>query len=253
MHSIGILSCNNKNTNVLRDIFGTCIRGVKQVLFPVFCIDCAHEGSVLCQYCQKKISISGVFFCPGCREPSPQGHACTPCKKTDVLDQHVALFVYGDKSPVVSQLIEIYKYQFEEEVCDIFRVWIQTFFEEHMGVYDGSISCIVPVPLHKKRFAERGFNQSAALATALSDILDVPVVSLLSRGKHTKQQARLKKEEREENVKGAFHIVPGEGVYEHVLLVDDVFTTGSTMRACARALRSAGVAKVSGWSLARGE
>jgi ComF family protein len=101
---------------------------------------------------------------------------------------------------------------------------------------------IVPVPLHPKRLRERGFNQSGVLAGELARKIKVPVSFDVIRRKHqTLPQTRLKRAERLKNVKGAFEICDVDTVRgRRVLLVDDVYTTGTTLSECARILKSKG-------------
>lgn len=110
---------------------------------------------------------------------------------------------------------------------------------------------IVPVPLHPKRLAERGFNQTALLARPLARLMGAPLVlRALVRTRDTPRQATLSRAARLQNVDGAFigsRVVRGR----RVLLVDDVCTTGATLRACIRALRAAGALEVAAFVLAR--
>jgi ComF family protein len=105
---------------------------------------------------------------------------------------------------------------------------------------------LVPVPLHPARRRERGFDQAKRLAAVLSEATGIPVRErLLIRTRHTRPQVDLKPSERRENVRGAFalrHPLPRSGV--RVLLVDDVYTTGSTLEECARTLRRGGAGEV---------
>ena len=107
------------------------------------------------------------------------------------------------------------------------------------------MDCIVPVPLHRRRMRERGYNQSLLLAERVSGRTGIPVrADLLFRVKSTLAQSSLAHEKREENVKDAFRADPGaEGL--RILLLDDVRTGGSTARACAAALLKEGAAEVS--------
>jgi ComF family protein len=109
---------------------------------------------------------------------------------------------------------------------------------------------VVPVPLHPRREYERGFNQAEDLAMHLGP----PVARLLKRTRHTQSQIDLPKHQRQQNVKGAFDIAaPGSRlpVPDIVVLVDDVSTTGSTLDACARVLKRAGVKEVRALTAAR--
>ena len=111
---------------------------------------------------------------------------------------------------------------------------------EYTDLANQSFDYIVPVPLHWRRYARRGYNQAYEMAIALSKKSGKPVLNCLQRVRSTKIQAGLSGEERIENVKEAFAVVERYALLvsgARILLVDDVLTTGSTMRACVRALR----------------
>ena len=105
---------------------------------------------------------------------------------------------------------------------------------------------IMPVPLHRTRLRERGFNQSLLLSQAISGLINIPVhQKVLKRIKYTKPQSKLNAAERQQNVKDAFRVIePGAVKGKTVIIVDDVLTTGSTIRACAESLVNAQVTKV---------
>lgn len=113
---------------------------------------------------------------------------------------------------------------------------------------------LVPVPLHSTRERERGFNQSALIATALAKAYGLQLAPLLVRVKPTRTQTRLSREQREQNVGNAFALAPAARVEPAVryILVDDVFTTGATIGECARVLRGQGAASVDAFTLGHG-
>ena len=114
----------------------------------------------------------------------------------------------------------------------------------------GDIECIVPVPLHRLKKIERSYNQSEKIADGIGNSLDKPVMrKLLVRKRYTVSQTGLSVEERKKNPEGAFSVAKGVTL-RHVLLVDDVVTTGATLAAAASALFQAGVEKVSFAALA---
>jgi ComF family protein len=122
----------------------------------------------------------------------------------------------------------------------------------------GSEPIVVPVPLHPTRFNWRGFNQAEALSRRLGQVWQVPVgTQLLQRVKVTKSQVELKGKARQENVKGAFRLNTRLAQKPQVLkgkaflLVDDVWTTGSTMRECGKVLKQAGADQIWGLTLAQ--
>lgn len=118
-------------------------------------------------------------------------------------------------------------------------------------IWDNSV--LMPVPLEKRKLKSRGYNQAEELANALSQILKVPVLSRnLIKIKKTAPQIKLTAIQREENLQDAFSIKsPSEFAGKKVFLVDDVYTTGSTMEACATALKEAGAKQVWGIAIAR--
>ena len=122
---------------------------------------------------------------------------------------------------------------------------------EHGAALLRDADIVVPVPLHRRREYERGFNQAADLAAHLGP----PAVRLLRRTRHTRSQIELPKHQRQENVQGAFDLNPAPGsrfpANGIVVLIDDVSTTGSTLEACATVLKAAGVKEVRALTAAR--
>ncbi|PWG80995.1 ComF family protein [Pararcticibacter amylolyticus] len=106
---------------------------------------------------------------------------------------------------------------------------------------------IIPVPLHKKRQKQRGYNQSECIAQGLSEITGIPVdITVLQRSSYTDTQTRKSRFQRFENMKDVFSVhEAGKVAEKHVLIVDDVITTGATIEACALKLFESGAAKVS--------
>ncbi len=114
-------------------------------------------------------------------------------------------------------------------------------------------SMVIPVPLHVKRLRERGFNQSGILAREIARTCSIPLdCASLERKVDTKPQTALKKTERAKNIRGAFAVTNPDNVEgKKILLIDDVFTTGSTLRECARVLIRNGAKEVAALTLAR--
>lgn len=223
----------------------------KDYLFPLFCLGCGEEGVWICERCRRETDTEPVFACPGCHAIQLDGVCCRDCRRQSHLLSHMALTNYRTTS-VIGRMIHALKYEYAEELRSIFP----SIIERQLLAYQqwfSLIDIIVPVPLHPRRLAQRGFNQAEMLATMIGRILDRPVMALLRRGRYTKTQTTLARHERATNVAGAFHVVDPHGLAnQRVLLVDDVYTTGSTMQECARTLREAGARDVQGWSVARG-
>jgi len=115
------------------------------------------------------------------------------------------------------------------------------------------VDAIIPVPLHGKRLRERGFNQSALIAKGISKRLHRPLlINTLIRTRYTTPQVNLTAREREKNIKGAFSVIDGEDIQgKDIMLIDDVFTTGATVRECSKVLRKAGAGNIYVITLAR--
>jgi competence protein ComFC len=139
-------------------------------------------------------------------------------------------------------------------------LWFEPFLAELLtsravpALRSGSWDLIVPVPLHPTKYREREFNQAERLARRLSRSAEIPVnARVLRRVVPTRTQTQLSREERQENVRRAFSMRPGQRLSgKSIVLVDDVFTTGATTNACAQALVGAGAAQVCVWTVARG-
>ncbi len=220
-------------------------------VFPVFCISCRSEGSILCNTCMHTLELPGVFCCPVCHRDTADGSVCSQCKIISVLARHRAIMPFSEGS-LVHTMIHTYKYQYIESLEKVFEHVIAQFVSRHPLT---GFSFLVPVPLHKRRYAERGFNQSERIARILSHYTDIPVANALVRHRYTEKQATLDRAGRLGNVKDACRLDPH---YEEevkdasVLIVDDVYTTGSTISECARVLGLHGAAHVEGFTFARG-
>jgi len=111
--------------------------------------------------------------------------------------------------------------------------------------------CIIPVPLHKKRLQERGFNQALELARIITKQLQIPLeVSLCERNKITPFQSGLSAKQRKQNMKGAFSVARQHN-YKHIAIFDDVVTTGTTVNELAKELKQSGVKTIEVWAIAR--
>jgi competence protein ComFC len=210
------------------------------LLFPKFCASCGKEGTYLCEKC-----LSVVIA-----DAAPAQKRITA---SDYLDGLTILFDYGENT--VSKLIRLFKYNYIMEMADIFKKIIDkmepSFFK--VAAAGGQDFVIIAVPLHPRRERERGFNQSEIIAKLFADKLGLEIRFNLRRVVYTAQQARLSSEQRRVNLTNAFIFNENQKTTpKKVLLVDDVFTTGATMRECAKVLKNSGVKIVCGLALASG-
>lgn len=226
-------------------------RFVTECIFPIYCLGCEKEGEWLCPECLAGIDINGIDCCPVCHRSTPYGICCLECQDQSSLDHVIATTQYNEKW-LIGQLIHIVKYSYASDASRFFVHLISNWYRSHAQSLNG-IDVVVPVPLHRSRLALRGFNQSDMIARALCDLAKIYCIPAMVRVRPTKRQALLSRHDRIKNVFDAFLVnEPDLVAGKHVMLVDDVYTTGSTMQACGRELIRAGAASVSGFILARG-
>lgn len=224
-------------------------RLIKDILFPVYCLGCQKEGTWLCSYCLKKIPLQGIFCCPLCHCVTENGKACMWCSQQSPLEQVVAMSAYESKT-TIARLLHALKYTYATECLPHVTSLLKSFFQKYEHLFS-PIDIIVPIPLHRMRQAERGFNQAELLAECCSTILEIPVEKIGERIKNTEQQAHQSREQRFEQMTDVFTCT-ADVQGRRVLLVDDVYTTGATMQSCAQAFLDAGAQDVSGFIIARG-
>ena len=151
--------------------------------------------------------------------------------------QHASAFAYFTPDGLLQHLLHLLKYSGRKEV-GIF-LGAQAGFALRNVSWVRSLDAIIPVPLHAKKEAARGYNQTALIARGMGEVLSVPVMErTLIRTKHTASQTRMSREERVQNVADAFQLSPGTCLTgRRVLLIDDVLTTGATLEAASAAFR----------------
>ena len=232
---------------------------ILDLFFPKFCLGCQKEGTYLCDDCRALLDINEFDYCLCETKPqripnSQENGKCPKCKDKKLSGIYFAL-PYKDKQ-LTKKLI--YQFKYKPYLKDLAKTLASILIEHFVlsgkntdGIWGNSV--LVPVPLDKKKLKTRGYNQAEELAKELSKILQVLIISEnLIKIKPTKPQMELNKAEREKNLEGAFTIKnPQELLAKKVFLVDDVYTTGSTMQECALVLHKAGIKEVWGICLAR--
>ena len=217
------------------------------LLFPQRCIGCGKEGDFICHSCRSSLSWIMPPLCPRCGRPQPSGTLCPSCVSWQAE-------IDGIRSPfrfegVMRQAV----YQLKYKNLRALVVPLAQLLNDYLIRTPVPGDVLVPVPLHRKRLRERGYNQSVLLALELGRLANVPVVDdCLIRQRPAPPQARTSNvEERQSNVAGAFTCCNQKLEDRQVLLIDDVSTSGATLDACAAALKAAGVTSVWGLTLAR--
>ena len=159
--------------------------------------------------------------------------------------EKAASLYYYRKGELLQKLIHTLKYKGNHQLGEVLGARLGNIFLQ-AGFISG-LDAVVPVPLNRIKLRKRGYNQSEHIASGISVSTDIPLMTNnLVRDVHTESQTHKNRYERWENVRSAFSVLhPDEIKGKHVLLVDDVITTGATLEACAAALKTASGVKVS--------
>lgn len=222
------------------------------ILFPPVCLHCKknlaaeEKTSVICADCLAQIHVHSTLFCSRCRARLPEN------KKICHRDAHYMLAAAVNYDGPVKDIVHQLKYRRWTSLLGIMRPILNSYIK-NLSLPDNDY-LVIPVPLHKDRLRERGFNQAELIGSVISETLGVPMrTDLLKRGKKTRAQAELKDyKDREANVSGAFEAnLSGFPADKSIILVDDVYTSGATMDDACRALRSAGVKKIIAFTFAK--
>lgn len=226
------------------------------LLLPPRCLKCGamvDAPGTLCAECWEGVDFLGPPFCAVCGYPfefeAEEGALCASCtRRRPAYWRARAAFRYDDVS---RKLILAFKHGDRTDGAPAFARWLVRAGRELLTDAD----LLIPVPLHWARLFHRRYNQAALLANSLSQASELPVEpTLLVRRRRTSSQGGLSGGARRRNVRGAFALRPGGASRlqgRHVVLIDDVLTTGATAEECAKALLAAGAKAVDVLTLAR--
>jgi len=220
-----------------------------EALFPRFCVACTREGFLLCQTCLDHWTpVAPQVSCAFCgRGGSPR--TCADCQEEVYLDGLSYFVPYGNA--LFRELLTSWKYHGDRSVEAVFKKSLRRAvmrMEPPVKPY-----WVTHIPLHPARLRFRGFDQAQCVSQWAGDLFGLPVEPLVKRVQKTASQARTAHGQRRVGeMDEVFSILPGIDVPEHVLLCDDVFTSGTTMDAVARLLKEQGAKTVWGFTLAKG-
>jgi len=225
------------------------------LIYPKVCVGCGKFGAYICPHCANDLKKLSFLKCPECQHYAIDGRTHPRCNHTYGLDGIKSFFPY---TGIMKHAIKTVKYRFgyralndifdcipKDPLLDIFR-------------YDkGRSALVIPMPLHSSRLRWRGFNQAELFGKLIAEYLHIPMqTDVLRRLIATIPQVETKtKKERLQNMTGVFEVDKHHMKKEHqkatVLLVDDVFTTGATLRSAASELKHAGFSSVWGVTIAQ--
>jgi ComF family protein len=216
------------------------------LLLPQFCLGCGREGSALCSICLSHFPAISSPICRRCGLPLTR-ESCPNCQRREPSFD-------GLRSPfrferLVREAIHLFKYQNLRCLAKPLAAELAGYLKRNPLPAD----LIVPVPLHRKKLRERGYNQSELVALELGRMVGLQVdCKSLERSLETKPQARLEKAaQRRRNVAGAFQCLDKTPAGRKILIIDDVATSGETIHSCALPLKQAGASSIWGLTIAR--
>ena len=217
-----------------------------EILYPGRCAVCDEievTGRGICPSCRNKVQAAGEPACKKCGKPlvDEREEFCSDCgKKQHVYTQGKAVFIYEGG---IRNSMYRFKYGNKREYAEFYA----DVAAEKYGAWLKKIKAqvLIPVPMYfwKKRL--RGYNQAEVFAQALGRKTNIPVDRhLVKRVRNTTPQKELNESQRRSNLKNAFQLVPDIVKYKEVVLVDDIYTTGSTMDELSKILKSSGVRNI---------
>jgi ComF family protein len=224
---------------------------IQQYLLPPTCILCGntgYESQDICKPCFINLT-KNLHCCYRCAESfetiNRKPQLCGACiKQTPAFDETYAPFIYCDE---LRHLISTLKFNHQYKNARLLGFLLADYLKKTAELPE----LIIPVPLHKQRFRERGFNQSIEISKSLSKHLHIPIdTHSCIRIRNTTHQIELPAKQRQTNMKNAFkveHTIKSQ----HIAIVDDVMTTGSTVNELAKTLKRSGINRVDIWVCAR--
>lgn len=213
--------------------------GLLDLVYPPYCVSCGRMGAWLCAACLEAYPAFRPPWCARCGRPLGHDGLCRTCR--GVSSPLRAVRSVGPHVAPLRDAVHALKYEGVRALAEALAERMAA----TCALAGFPVTAIVPVPLHARRVRQRGYNQAALLARALAGCLGLPLhEEWLARERNTRSQVGLTRAERWANVDGAFRVTDVHGgvgapAGQRVLLVDDVYTSGATLRAAAAALRAA--------------
>ena len=222
------------------------IQAAVDFVMPIACVHCGVEGALLCERCVEGSPKLPANVCYTCADPTSEHMTrCGDCAALPPpLDRLIAVYRYGGAA---RSAVHALKYRHIKAIAPV----MADLMSLHPFPRRVKLDCVVPVPVHADRLRERGYNQASLLAGDVADNLHLKFLAqALIKTRATVSQVELSRQERAMSLRGAF-TANFRFDDAHVLLVDDVCTTGNTLMNCAAALKRAGARRVSAMIFAK--
>ena len=209
------------------------------LIFPKTCLHCgnnlATNENLICENCVKKLVFRTGEFCPKCSSVL-KSNKCEMCEEINyTFDNAFSAFKY---SKVVKSLVHSIKYKEYKKVGKFLAIYMTEYWKKYVKIDD--VDYVIPVPLHKVKKRMRGYNQAKIIGENFAKLMNFKFdSSLIKRINFTKTQTKLTKLQREKNIKNAFEVSDAKKIQnKKFLIIDDVFTTGSTVNEISDILRN---------------
>lgn len=237
--------------DILTKLSDLCIK----IIFPVkpFCIICNKkilaDRNRVCSVCEENIVKITPPICRKCGRQlkNDTKDICNDCSNTK--HYFIEARAFGHYEGILRKLIYQFKYRGQKDLALFLGVKMFSVLETLSWP---AIDFIVPVPLHRSRLKERGYNQALLLAKVLNKNTGIPISEELIRAKATEHQTILTRSYRQRNLANAFAIRRNKFCNKTILLIDDVYTTGTTVNECSKTLKKAGAKEIYVLTCARG-
>ena len=240
--------------HIIKAIIGFCL----ELLYPKRCVVCDNVLSKIekdvgiCKKCSTKIKLVGKDYCMKCGGPlaDKTEEYCVNCKNNPhIYNQAKAVFRYtGDMKN------SMYRFKYANKRC-YGKVYGRFAAKQYAGWMKAKgIEAIIPVPMYEKKKRRRGYNQAEVFAKALSELTGIPVQNeIVRRESETIAMKQLNRLKRKKNLLKAFILAENVVQFRKVLIVDDIYTTGTTIDEVAKVLKAGGVKEVYGMCVCIGE
>lgn len=215
---------------------------VSELVFPsdFKCLSCEKDiqkGEAFCTRCKQELPYNSGNVCEVCGINIPSAGRCVRCNGKKVYEMARAPFLYDG---AIKKIIHNFKYNNAKYLFKPMAKYMTDCYNK----FNMQADVIVPIPLFKKRLKERGYNQAFKLGEEIGKVLNLPIINGLERIKDTPTQTTLDFKDRKNNVKGAFKALDKTFKGKNVLLIDDVYTSGATLKEACKVLKSSGANKI---------
>lgn len=219
--------------------------------YPISCLHCGQSNTYLCQRCsQIHLNYRPRQRCGLCNQPSITGSTHSKCQTPYQIN---GVFAITARSPLIMKFLKQIKYRFSYHLTKS----LHNLDCSHLPLSITQADLLIPIPLHPRRLRWRGFNHAEKITQVLSHTLGIPYnTQLLIKTRHTVPQAEIiHRHDRQQNLQQAFHMHPQAKIQniknKHLVLVDDITTTGATLTQAAIPLKRAGAASIWGLVITR--